>query len=59
MVHRRSAAPVGIVSAIRESSVLIALVLAALMLKERMDRWRIMAGLLIVAGAAFIILGSE
>jgi drug/metabolite transporter (DMT)-like permease len=52
-------APVGIVSAIRESSVLIALVLAALMLKERMDRWRIMAGLLIVAGAAFIILGSE
>jgi drug/metabolite transporter (DMT)-like permease len=52
-------APVGMVSAIRESSVLIALVLAAFMLKERMDRWRIMAGLLIVAGAAAIILGSE
>jgi drug/metabolite transporter (DMT)-like permease len=50
-------APVGVVSAIRESSVLIALVLAAWMLKERMDRWRIMAGLLIVAGATAIVLG--
>jgi drug/metabolite transporter (DMT)-like permease len=49
-------APVGIVSAIRESSVLIALVLAAMMLNEAMDRWRILAGLLIVAGAVAIIL---
>jgi uncharacterized membrane protein len=48
-------APVGIVAAIRESSVLIALVLAAMMLKERMDRWRVAAGLLIVAGAIAII----
>ena len=52
-------APVGAVSAIRESSVLIALVLASLMLKERLDRWRIAAGLLIVAGAIAIIFGSE
>ncbi len=50
-------APVGMVAAIRESSVLIALVLAALMLKERMDRWRIGAGMLIVAGATAIVLG--
>lgn len=50
-------APVGVVSAIRESSVLIALVLAALMLKERMDTWRVAAGILIVAGAFGIILG--
>lgn len=50
-------APVGMVSAIRESSVLIALVLAALMLKERLDKWRIAAGVLIVAGAAAIVLG--
>jgi uncharacterized membrane protein len=49
-------APVGVVAAIRESSVLIALVLAAMMLKERMDRWRVAAGLLIVAGAIAIIL---
>ncbi len=49
-------APVGIVAAIRETSVLIALVLAAMMLKERMDRWRVAAGLLIVAGAVAIIL---
>jgi drug/metabolite transporter (DMT)-like permease len=51
-------APVGLVSAIRESSVLIALVLASLMLKERLDQWRIAAGLLIVSGAAAIILGA-
>jgi drug/metabolite transporter (DMT)-like permease len=50
-------APVGMVSAIRESSVLIALVLAALMLKERMDRWRICAGILIVGGAVAIVAG--
>ncbi len=50
-------APVGAVSAIRESSVLIALVLAALMLKERLDRQRIIAGVLIVLGAALIVLG--
>lgn len=49
-------APVGVVAAIRESSVLIALVLAAMILKERMDRWRVAAGLLIVAGAIAIIL---
>jgi drug/metabolite transporter (DMT)-like permease len=48
-------APVGVVAAIRESSVLIALVLAALMLNERMDRARVMAGLLIVAGAIGIV----
>jgi drug/metabolite transporter (DMT)-like permease len=48
-------APVGVVSAIRESSVLIALVLAALMLNERMDRARVLAGLLIVAGAIAIV----
>jgi drug/metabolite transporter (DMT)-like permease len=50
-------APVGIVSAIRESSVLIALVLAAIMLKEQLDRWRILAGMLIVIGAVAIIFG--
>lgn len=49
-------APVGIVSAIRESSVLIVLVLSAMMLKERLDRWRIIAGLLIVSGAVAIAL---
>ncbi len=49
-------APVGPVSAIRESSVLIALLLAAYMLKERLDSRRICAGLLIVAGAILIVL---
>ncbi len=50
-------APIGIVSAIRESSVLIALVLAAAMLKERLDKQRIIAGFLIVLGAVTIVLG--
>ncbi len=57
MTYAMRFAPVGIVSAIRESSVLIALVLAAIMLNERLDRWRIMAGILIVIGAAAIIIG--
>lgn len=50
-------APVGAVAAIRESSVLIGLVLAAIMLKERLDHWRIGAGLLIVAGAVTLVFG--
>ena len=50
-------APVGPVSAIRETSVLIGLALAAIMLKERMDRWRVGAALLIAAGGSAIILG--
>jgi drug/metabolite transporter (DMT)-like permease len=57
MTYAMRFAPVGIVSAIRESSVLIALVLAAMMLNERLDRWRIIAGLLIVMGAVAIIFG--
>jgi drug/metabolite transporter (DMT)-like permease len=57
MTYAMRFAPVGIVSAIRESSVLIALVLAAIMLNERLDRWRIMAGILIVIGAVAIIFG--
>ncbi|MBS0254694.1 MAG: EamA family transporter [Proteobacteria bacterium] len=48
-------APVGPVTAIRESSVLIGLVLAAVMLKERLDARRIAAGLLIVAGAVALV----
>ncbi len=52
-------APLGAVAAIRESSVLIALVLAAWMLKEPMDRARIVAGILIVAGAVLIVMPPE
>ncbi len=50
-------APVGPVSAIRESSVLIALVLAAIMLKEHLDRWRVLAGMLISIGAIALVFG--
>ncbi len=57
MTYAMRFAPVGIVSAIRESSVLIALVLAAIMLNERLDRWRVIAGILIVIGGVAIIFG--
>jgi drug/metabolite transporter (DMT)-like permease len=57
MTYAMRFAPIGIVTAIRESSVLIALVLAALMLKEQLDKWRVFAGIFIVVGAAAIIFG--
>ncbi len=51
-------APAGAVSAIRETSVLIALLLAAVMLKEKLDARRIAAGLLIMAGGMMIVAGQ-
>lgn len=51
-------APVGAVSALRECSVLIALALGGAMLKERLDRDRIIAAVLIVAGGLLIIAQS-
>ncbi len=48
-------APVGAVSALRETSVLIGLALGGAMLKERLDCYRISAALLIMAGSLAII----
>jgi drug/metabolite transporter (DMT)-like permease len=48
-------APVGSTSAIRESSVLIGLVLAVVMLKERLDARRIASGVLIAVGAVTLV----
>jgi drug/metabolite transporter (DMT)-like permease len=45
-------APVGLVAALRETSVLFALLMGALFLKERLGPWRWAAGLLICAGVA-------
>ena len=45
-------APIAAVAALRESSILFALVLSALMLKEKLTPWRITAGVLILAGVA-------
>ena len=43
-------APIAAVAALRESSILFALVLSSLMLKERLTPWRIAAAMLILAG---------
>lgn len=43
-------APVALVAALRETSVLFALLIGAMLLNERPGRWRIAAGLLIGAG---------
>jgi drug/metabolite transporter (DMT)-like permease len=43
-------APVALVAALRETSVLFALLIGMFLLKERAGRWRIAAGLLIGAG---------
>ena len=45
-------APIAAVAALRESSILFALVLSTLMLKERLTAWRIAAAILILAGVA-------
>lgn len=45
-------APIAAVAALRESSILFALILSSLMLKERLTAWRITAAVLILAGVA-------
>jgi drug/metabolite transporter (DMT)-like permease len=45
-------APIAAVAALRESSILFALVLSTVMLKERLTAWRITAAVLILAGVA-------
>jgi drug/metabolite transporter (DMT)-like permease len=50
-------APIAAVAALRESSILFALVLSALMLKEKLTPWRIAAGVLILAGVAGLRMG--
>lgn len=45
-------APIAAVAALRESSILFALVLSAVMLKERLTAWRVTAAVLILAGVA-------
>lgn len=49
-----SQAPIAMVAALRESSVLFGLVLSSLILKERLTAMRIAGGVLIVGGAALL-----
>lgn len=51
-------APVGAVAAIREGSVIIGLALGAKLLKEELDRKRIVGAVLVTLGAAIIVLAT-
>lgn len=51
-------APVGVVAAVRESSVVFGLVLGAIFLKERLSRLRISGALLVTLGTLTVIAGS-
>lgn len=50
-------APVALVAALRETSVLFAVILGAWLLKERWTRWRILGAISIVAGVMALRLG--
>ncbi|QPC43866.1 EamA family transporter [Kaustia mangrovi] len=50
-------APIAMVAALRETSVLFAVLISAAVLKEPLTRWRTAAALLIVGGAAALRLG--
>ena len=50
-------APAAVVSAVRETSVLFAVALAAPVLRERVPAWRLVGAVLVVAGVAAIALG--
>jgi len=51
-------APVAAIAALRESSILFAIILSALFLSEGLSRWRMVSGLLILAGVIGLRFGS-
>ena len=50
-------APIAMVAALRESSILFAMAISTVLLGERLSRWRIAAGLLIVGGVVALRMG--
>ncbi|MEZ5774202.1 MAG: EamA family transporter [Hyphomicrobiaceae bacterium] len=50
-------APIALVAALRETSVLFALLISALWLGEPLTRWRVLAGLMILAGVVGMRIG--
>ncbi len=50
-------APIPLVAALRETSILFGIGIAALVLREHVDRWRVAAAILIACGAAALRLG--
>lgn len=57
VIWAMTVAPIGAVAALRETSVLFAVLLSTLFLGEPLTRWRIAGAVLIVAGAALLKLG--
>jgi uncharacterized membrane protein len=54
LVMRMALGPIGPVGALRESSVLFALAISALFLRERIDRRRVIGAAIIFAGAVLV-----
>lgn len=52
-----SQAPIALVAALRETSILFALLISIFILKEKPGKWRILAGVIIGAGALVLKLG--
>lgn len=52
-------APIGVVSALRETSVVVGLLLARYALGERMDRRRMAGALVVAAGAVLIVVAGH
>jgi drug/metabolite transporter (DMT)-like permease len=52
-----SRAPIALVAALRETSILFALLISIFILKEKPGKWRILAGMIIGAGALVLKLG--
>jgi uncharacterized membrane protein len=50
-------APVATVAALRESSILFAMVISVVVLKEKSSTWRYIAGAIIAAGVLILRLG--
>jgi drug/metabolite transporter (DMT)-like permease len=50
-------APIAAVAALRETSILFAVIISVLFLKERLTKWRLIASLLIIAGVIGLRLG--
>jgi drug/metabolite transporter (DMT)-like permease len=50
-------APIATVGALRETSILFAMALSTFVLGERLTRWRVAAGLLIVGGMVALRFG--
>lgn len=57
MISAMSVAPIALVAALRETSILFAMLIGWLVFRDKMDRLKAVAGLLIVAGVVLTRLG--